>query len=171
MANRMNNPIEKLIEVMQTDLQLHRDLTQILQQKLDAMRQRDLELLDALATREQQSMENLAANAVRRTSAIRDAMKLYMPARTGRLATARELARVVGGAFQSRILAMVSLLMEATGDVQRLNRINQIASKKILGHVDHIFQIIAKAGKDIGLYGRAGKKTLLEQNRLVDAIA
>ena len=96
---------------------------------------------------------------------------MYFPKRNGRIATARELAKVVEKPLKRKLEAFSAMLFDSAQNVERLNRINKIASEKILGHIDHIFSIIAQSGRDIGLYGRAGKKSLLEQNRLVDAIA
>jgi flagellar biosynthesis/type III secretory pathway chaperone len=86
-------------------------------------------------------------------------------------ATAKELASAAPEPARSKLLALAAMLKETAQNVQRLNRINAIATHKVLGHFDQIFRIIAQSGRDIGLYGRAGKKSITEQNRLVDAIA
>lgn len=167
----MFEPVEKLIEAMQDDLQLHRELGQVLDNKLDAMRHRDISRLEALSVAEHRLLDRMSENGRRRIGAAKEATAIYFPNRHGRDATAKELAKVVEKPLKRKLEALSAMLFDSVQNIERLNRINKIASEKILGHIDHIFSIIAQSGRDIGLYGRAGKKSLLEQNRLVDAIA
>ena len=101
----------------------------------------------------------------------RVAVELLPQQRRARFMTAKELAQAASEPQRSKLLALAAMLKEVAENIQRLNRINAVATKKVLGHFDHIFNIIAQSGRDIGLYGRAGKKSIMEQNRLVDAIA
>jgi len=156
---------------MQEDLQRHRELAQILDNKLDAMRHRDISRLEALAAVEHRLMGIISTHNKTRCDIVRQATEKYFPNYGKKSATARELANAAGGADRDKLLALSAMLIEVAGKVQSLNNINAAASQKIMGHVDHIFRIIAQSGRDIGLYGRAGKKAPLEQNRLVDAIA
>jgi len=167
----MADEIEKLMELMQEDLQRHRELAQILDNKLDAMRHRDIPRLEALAVAEHRLVGLISTHSKKRCDILRQATEKYFPGHGKKLATARELAQAAGGAARDKLLAISAMLADVTRKVQSLNQVNTIASQKILGHVDHIFRIIAQSGRDIGLYGRAGKKAPSEQNRLVDAIA
>ncbi len=167
----MAESIDQVVEILQNDLQWHQALAVVLDSKLEAMRQYDMLRLESLNAAEQQLMDNISGNEQRRNAAIRQATAVYFPHRTGRLATAREFASVVKGPLQEKLNSLANTLVEVTQKVQRLNRVNALATKKIIGHVDHVFNLIAKSGKDIGLYGRRGKEAVFEQNRLVDAIA
>ena len=167
----MTEAVKQLIEAMQDELQGQQNLAVILDNKLDAMRHYDMSRMDALGQSEQQVIENLRNNEKKRRLAVRQATQQLCPQRRNSMATASELARAAAEPERDRILALTAMLRDVTTKVQSLNRINSLASQKILGHFDRIFQIIAQSGRDIGLYGQSGKKSLLEQNRLVDAMA
>jgi len=116
-------------------------------------------------------VDEIRQSELRRTDTVRWATRQFWPQRRQQPATCKELAQVSPEPEKSRLLTLAAMLADVAEKVQRLNRIGNIASRKILAHFDHIFQIIAQSGRDIGLYGRGGKRSLLEQNRLVDALA
>jgi flagellar biosynthesis/type III secretory pathway chaperone len=167
----MAETLSELIEVLRQELQWQLDLATVLEQKLDAMRHYDTSRLDALTTREQQLAHLIQLHDKKRTQAVRQAAAGLFPQRKTPWAGARELAMAVADPARSEVLSLADLLKEAAQKVHRLNNINRLACEKILNHFNQIFQIIAQAGRDIGLYGRGGKKALLEQNRLLDAMA
>ena len=167
----MSEAMEKLVEALQDDLDSHRKLAEVLENKLNAMSCRDISRLEALGITEQQLVSSITVNERKRSAATHRATEAYYPQRRGRVASARELAQKTGEPLRGKVLALSALLSEVIEKVRRLNRINMSATQKILGHVDYVFQIIAQSGCDIGIYGRAGEKSFLEQNRLVDAMA
>ncbi len=166
----MVEPVKQLVLLMRDDLERHRSLATVWDNMLDAMKHYDISRLEALKIHEQQLVESIADNAKKRNEVVLEATRKYFPNRKGQTATARELAQKVREPMRNRLLTVMSLLKEVAGKVQQLNSVNELAAQKLLGHVDCIFRLIAQSGKDIGLYGRAGKKRLLEQNRLVDAV-
>jgi len=186
----MSDVVNKLIQILEDDLRWHQDLAAVLENKLDAMRHYDLSRLEALSANEQRLTTAIASNEPKRRAVIREATNRFSPQRNTPL-TARELAGLLlesrpEGADRvgrrdpeaaerehaaRRLTVLTDMLRDATEKIKRLNNVVAIASNKILGHFDHIFQIIARSGRDIGLYGRGGKKSLLDQNRLVDALA
>ena len=167
----MTEAVQQLIEAMQNELQGQQNLAVILDNKLDAMRHYDMSRLEALGQSERQVLENLRKNEKNRRLAVSQATRQLCPQRRGSMVTASELARASAEPDRGRILALTAMLKKVTTNVQSLNRINALASQKILGHFDRIFQLLTQSGRDIGLYGKTGKKSFLEQNRLVDAIA
>jgi len=181
----MSDAVEKLLQTLQDDWQWHHDLAAVLENKLDAMRHFDITRLEALTQSEQRITQAISLNEKKRREVIRQASAELFPQQGDSLArqeektegrklvpiTARELAGALKPPRRERLLALAGMLREITQKVQTLNRVNSLASHKIMGHFDHIFRIIAQSGRDIGLYGRGGKKSLLEQNRLVDALA
>jgi len=167
----MADALENVIQVLNEQLRFYRDLAAVLENKLDAMRHYDATRLEALSQAEQRLIEAIKHVEKKRNEAVRRATGHLLPQRQGELASARELAQAAPPPFREKLSVLASLLREVAEKVQRLNQIGALATQKIMGHFDHIFRIIAQSGRDIGLYGRAGKKTLLEQNRIVDAIA
>ncbi|MCP4707763.1 MAG: flagellar protein FlgN [Planctomycetes bacterium] len=167
----MANAVEQLIVAMQDELQGHKKLSAVLDNKLDAMRHFDVSRLESLRQSEQRLLDSVRMIGQRRMEALnRAAVQLY-PQQRARFMTAKELAAAAAEPERCKLLTLAAMLKEVAENIQRLNRINAVATKKVLGHFDHIFNIIAQSGRDIGLYGRAGKKSIMEQNRLVDAIA
>ncbi|MCK5272875.1 MAG: flagellar export chaperone FlgN [Sedimentisphaerales bacterium] len=183
----MSEAVEKLIQILEDDLQWHQSLAVVLENKLDAMRHYDMSRLEALAANERQLTEAICANEKKRRQVVRQATVEFFP-KNNKPATARELAKALQESQMAankqqlpktnsaetdanRLLALSDMLHDVTEKVKRLNNVVSIASHKILGHFDNVFRIIAQSGRDIGLYGRSGKKSLLEQNCLVDALA
>jgi len=164
--------VEQLILAMQEELQGHKKLSAVLDNKLDAMRHFDVSRLESLRQKEQCLLDSVRMIGQRRLEAVnRVAAELLPQQRRGRFMTAQELAQAAPEPQRSKMLALAAMLKEVAENIQRVNRVNAVATKKVLGHFDHIFNIIAQSGRDIGLYGRAGKKSILEQNRLLDARA
>jgi flagellar biosynthesis/type III secretory pathway chaperone len=167
----MANHVQQLIETLQQELQYQQELAVVLDNKLDAMRHYDLSRLESLTQNEHRLVDEIRQSELRRTNTVRWATRQIWPQRRERPATCKELAQVSPEPEKSKLLTLAAMLSEVAEKVQRLNRIGNLASRKILAHFDHVFQIIAQSGRDIGLYGRCGKRSLLEQNRLVDALA
>ena len=166
----MYEAVDELMAIMEKDRQWHTELAAVLENKLDAMQHYDLSRLEALALQEQRLVAAITGNEKQRQVAIRRATLEHLPLLKDRVAAASELAQVLDDERREKLLLLVALLREITEKVKRLNRINAMATRKILGHVDYMFQVLAQSGRDIGLYGRGGKKTMLEQNRLIDAV-
>jgi hypothetical protein len=167
----MSKSVEIVLVAMQEELQWQQDLAAVLDNKLDAMKHYDITRLEALTLTEQRLLEGIRLNAVKRNTAVHQAMREWLPKKKSRLASARELAQALSEPLRSKLMALTGMLRDVVEKVQRLNRINAQVSRKMLGHLDHIFRVIAETGSDIGLYSRVGKKAMVEQKRLVDAIA
>jgi flagellar biosynthesis/type III secretory pathway chaperone len=163
--------MQQLIEAMQQELQYQQNLMVLLENKLDAMRHYDISRMQALSLNEQRLIDGMRLNEKRRTEVVLRATRQFFPTRQGKPPTCRELAQAAPEPERSKLLALTGMLREVVEKVQRLHRVYTIATQKVMGHFNQIFRIIAQSGRDIGLYGRCGKKSLLEQNRLVDALA
>lgn len=167
----MADTLEQLIESMSQDLDRHRTLAQLLDNKLDAMRRHDISRLESLGVVEHRLLNEMRVGEKKRTQAARQATSQFCPRHHGPLATAREIALAATEPARTKILSLAALLREVAEKIQTVNRVIALAGEKIQQHFDHIFGIIARSGCDIGLYSQAGQKSLLEQNRLVDALA
>ena len=167
----MDKSVEQLISAMQEEVRAHEALAGVLDGKLDALKCRDLPRLEALNAREQQLVDTVRQKGHWRESAVAKVVAVYYPQRRGERVTARELASATKEPWRSKLMAMSALLKEIAMKVSRLNQINATAMRKMMGHFDTIFNMIAQCGQDIGLYGREGKKPIVEQRCLVDALA
>ena len=166
----MADAVQQLIEAMQQELQNQKDLSAVLNHKLDAMRNYDISKLESLSQSEQRLLDGIGINEIKRVEAARRVGMNLSPGKLGESLTVSKLAEAAGEPTRTKLVSLAAMLRDVAENVSRLNRINAIASEKVLGHFDQIFQIIAQSGRDIGLYGRYGKKSFLEQNRLVDAV-
>lgn len=167
----MADVTEQLIKAMQEELEGQQELVSILADKLDAMRQYDMMGLESLMSSEQRAIELLRQKGARRDFAVRQLTSRVFPGRKGQPARAVELAEMVDKCYRDRFVAVTSMLKDVAEKAQRLNKINAVASQKVLQHLGHIFRIIARSGHDIGLYSPGGKKTQMQHNQIVDAIA
>lgn len=167
----MAKPVEQLILAMQAEVAVHEELADVLDGKLDALKCRDMSRLESLNGREQELVEVIRVKGQLRETAVEELVVCYYPQRVGERISARELAQESSEPWRSKLLAMTAMLREIATKVSRLNRINAIAMRKMMGHFDTIFNAIAQCGQDIGLYGRQGKELALEQRSVIDAIA
>ena len=167
----MAEPVEQLIFAMQAEVAVHEELADVLDGKLDALKCRDLSRLESLNNREQQLVGVVQVKGRLRETAVEEVVQRYYPQRQGQQVSARELAQASKEPWRSKLLTMTALLKEIATKVGRLNQVNAIAMRKMLGHFDTIFTMIAQCGQDIGLYGRQGKEPVLEQRSMIDAIA
>ncbi len=161
----------QLIQTMTEELQMQRDLEVILNNKLDAMQRRDLSRMEVLFSQEQKLVNRLRLNNQKRTLAVRQVVKQFLPEQSPNTVSARELAQTFGEPEQGNLLSLVALLKEAAEKIQRLNSIIAQSTRKLMGHFDTIFNMIAHCGDEIGLYGRKGKKEVGQPRQMVDAIA
>jgi len=167
----MANVFGPLLEAMSAELQAQQQLTELLENKLDAMRRYDLPRLEALSAAESRVLSQVRSSAQKRTIAARAATTVLNPPRQKAIATAKELAALAEGSVRERLEALIASLSNAAEKTQRLNYIHAAATRRVVGHLNHIFRLVAQTGKDAGLYNRGGKAAMLEQNRLVDAKA
>jgi len=167
----MSEHVQELIAVLQQELGLQTELVRVLDGKLDAMGRYDMTSLQALSQREQSLVASLQGQEQRRRQAVQQASRALLHGRSRVGATARQLAQAAPEPQRSLLVRLAQRLREAVEKARRLNRINEIATRKILGHVDDVFRIIARSGCDIGLYGQSGRRACGAQNRLVDALA
>lgn len=164
----MSDQSVQLVMALQSELQCQQQLASLLESKLDAMRRYDVRRLEGLAGSEKQLLEKMQLTAIKRRHAA-ETMTRKVLANLGRPATAKELAAASDEPTRSQLYSLSALLAQECEKVQRLNRVNDIASRKMLGHVDQVFRAIAQTEHDAGLYGRGGRKPALEQNRIFDA--
>lgn len=167
----MADGIRQLIDALQEELLRQQEMARLLEGKLDAMRRYDMPRLEALNLAEQRLLRGVQASERKRRQAARLAREQLWPRQRREGATARQIADAAPEPARTELLELTGLLRETCQKVQRLARVTSQATSKILGHIDHIFRVVAQSGREIGLYGRMGKTTLLEQNRLVDALA
>lgn len=167
----MSKQLQELIEVLQAQLSLQTELVRVLDGKLDAMGRYDMRGLEALSQQEQSLVTSLRSQERRRRDAVRGASLELLQGQSRSGATAQQLAQAAPEPQRSLLVRLAARLREAAEQAGRLNRINDIATRKILGHFDEVFRIIARSGSDIGLYGQSGRRSSGSQNRLVDALA
>ncbi|MBI9016610.1 MAG: flagellar export chaperone FlgN [Phycisphaerae bacterium] len=168
----MADLIDNIIDTMRDDLRYQRDLEKILTDKLDAIRNNDIALMEIIAQTEYRTVQAINNNIERTNKVIRQATAFYFPIRAGQLASATELKQFASESQSQALDAIGTMLRGTIENVKRQNQIVSLVTQKLLGHVDQIFKVIAHTGRDIGLYGRRGdKKINIEQNRMLDAIA
>ena len=167
----MADMADQLIQALQEELHGQQTLVAVLENKLQAMQHYDMKRLEALVANEQQLLHGIRQKANRRDLAVKRLTALVFPHRRGDRAKANELAQHIDESRRRLFLGLTGALREMVEKAQRLNRINAIASQKVLQHLGHVFRIISQTGVEIGLYNPVGKKATVEQRYIVDALA
>ncbi len=167
----MAEAVQQLIETMQEELQCQQYLANLLDGKLEAMRGFDAVKLQQLNIAEQQMMDQVRQRVQRRTLAVRCATRRLLPQSELRSVSARQLAYLAPAGQKEAILALTDELLEVCEKVKRLNNVNAMATRKMMGHFDKVFNLIANSGCEVGLYSPSGKSRPMIQNQLVDARA
>ncbi len=168
----MADLIDNIIMIMREDLRYQRDLEKILEDKLQALRNNDAAMLDAIAQVEHRTVLALNNNVERTGKAIAAAAEVYFPQFKGKNISLSQLKTVASAGQCQSLDALGAMLRSTIENVRRQNQIVSLVTHKLLGHMDNIFKVIAHTGRDIGLYGRYGDRQMnIEQNRMLDAIA
>ena len=107
----MADAVEQLIKTMQDELESHKKLSAVLDNKLDAMRHFDVSRLESLRQNEQRMLDRVRMMGLRRTEATREATRqLYPRRRISTLMTARQLAQAAPEPARDKILALAAML-------------------------------------------------------------
>lgn len=164
--------VEKLIETMQEEYVVQSKLATLLNNKLSALKNRDLSRFETLNSDEQNLVVDVRLKGRNRNKAVKSAARHYLPRMGDHTITAKELAEAAGEPLKGRIMALAALLKDVALKIQSLNTICKTTLKKLMGHFDSIMSAISQHGNNIGLYQRSGlKPQMLEQTRIIDAIA
>ena len=164
--------VKQLINAMTNDIRNYRDLALVLERRLDAIRTRKAELIEEMTASQEKLMRSLAINAQRRLQIVDKLTAIMFPAKAGKAQiTVSEIAENIANPDKTKLLALKSMLHKEVDKVNRLNRINTIAIKKMLGHLDFIFKAISNVEHDTGIYDKEGKQQGSYPSSLIDAIA
>jgi len=167
----MNEAVLGLVQSLKEELSYQQQMEALLNGKLEAMRRYDMARLEGLTVAEKRLVETERLRSAKRERWVLRLTRQFCPEIRGRLATAKEIAAKLPAPFGQEVMYLAVKLKETTERLVRLNQINASVTRKLLGHVDSIFKIVAQAGVEIGLYSRAGRQTELEHRRLIDALA
>lgn len=169
----MNNVIIKqLINVLSNDVRAYRDLKKILQDKFEAIKARDTEKINETTAAQEGVLRTIAINGNKRMQLVENIAKLLLADRSDKSeVTITEIASKVDEPEKGKLIALKSLLHKEVDQVQSLSRINNLAVKKMLNHLDFIFKAIVNVDSNSGVYRKTGKHDNASGSGLIDAIA
>ena len=164
--------VKQLINAMTSDLRNYRELGNALQTRLTAIRTRNAALIEEMTASQEVLMRSIALNAQRRQQTVAKLTELLFPERVGKAqVNLSDIADKIEGTDRSKLQALKAMLFKEVETVNRLNRINNIAIKKMLGHLDYIFKAISNVEHDTGVYDKEGRQRGQISRGLIDAIA
>lgn len=164
--------IKQLINAMSNDLRTYRELKKVLQDRLDAIKGRDVAALEATSASQETLMQNIAANTRRRMQVVDSLTKVYMPERLGKVkVVVSDLAEFIAEPERGKLLALKAMLHREVEQVQSLTRITSMAVLKMMGHLDFVFKAIANLEHDSKIYSKTGMQATSLASGLIDAIA
>ncbi len=164
--------IKQLINAITNDLRSYRELGNVLESRLAAIRTRNASMIEEMTAGQEKLMRSIAFNAQRRIQLVGKITELLLPERVGKgQVSLSDIADKIEGVDKSKLLALKSMLFKEVEKVNRLNRINNVAIKKMLGHLDYIFKAISNVEHETGIYDKEGRQLGPRSSSLIDAIA
>lgn len=163
---------DMLVQAMQAELEMQSQLAAVLSAKLEAMRRRDLPAMEQALEQEQRLLGQVRQAVHQRTLTVRRLAQRLMPGKPATQVRAREMAQVLPEPIRSQMLGLIGQLREQAEATGRLNGVITQATRRLMGHVDAIFNVITQSGQsETAVYGRGGKRAQTTPRQLVDAMA
>ena len=167
--NRAADLTETARELGQHLAALHatlKQLTELANTKLAAMRQADTNALNACAAREEELLREVFRMEQARNAVLaRLAQSLHCP--NVRLTEiAARLPEPLASSLRARSLA----LKEIAGELQRRNKLAAIVAQNLQGHIRGVFADVASATQESLVYGPQGQHEMSSPRRWVDAV-
>ena len=169
----MNNVlIKQLINVLSNDVRAYRDLKKLLQDKFEAIKARDAAKVEETTAAQDDILRTIAISGNKRMQLVDSIAKILLVDRKDNSPVSIvEIASKVDEPEKGKLIALRSLLHKEVDKVQSLTRINNLAVKKMLNHLDFVFKAIVNLESDTGVYKKTGKQDNVSGSGLVDAIA
>lgn len=161
-----------LLENLATHQALLRELVQMAQRKLDAVRSADADALNECAARESGLLERLVGVERQRRAELARLAQIVPALRGTRAArlTLSELAEALDEPHASSIRARLSALRSIATQLQRANRVASLVARDLHAHLREVFAAMARAGRASVVYGPNGSMERAGGGELWDAV-
>ncbi len=167
-----NKYFKQLINAMTNDVRTYRELKKVLQDKFESIKSRDAARLEEINAIHDTLLRVIASNTTRRMQILDIIVKQLFPGRnSSERVSITEIANYADQHDRGKLMALKAMLYKEAESVQSLSRINNLAVKKMLGHLDYIFKTIVSFENDNGVYSKNGTQATAVSSGLIDAIA
>ncbi len=161
--------VDELLELLSSLQDLLRQLTDLAETKLQAMREADVEGLHRCAARECQVLERLFEREQSRDAVLaRVAQALrYEPDSRPRLA---EVAEKLAEPHSSRLRAKIAGLRHVSTELRQKNRLAAEVARHLHQHIRAVFEDLAQVNRESVVYGPNGQHEQRINKTWVDAV-
>lgn len=146
-----------------------KNLIEIADRKLAAMRSADAESLHACAARETDLLQAHFATE-RERDAVLALLAQHLPALSARPLHLGAVADAIPEPGASRIRARMQGLRTLAGELQKKNALAADVARRLQSHIREVFAAVAEVNQECVVYGRNGQHEAATTRRWVDAV-
>ena len=163
--------VQDLVRLLQDMTAGYEQLAELVQGKIDAMKQADIETMRRAAAQERELAEKLNAKEGLRRQVV-DAIgeQLGLAPRSARVMTMSQLGSKLARAQRSALAEVGLKLRDTVARVAKVNRVAGVIGRGIHGHLDADFQSITTTDEPPVGYSGDGGLVGSGDNRLFDAV-
>jgi flagellar biosynthesis/type III secretory pathway chaperone len=151
----LDSMVSELVEVLESHVERHQDLCEVLESKKNALVQLDHHSLEDILTREQAVIEKIVeveSERLRLTERIAESIG----APSGRAMRLAELVSYVDDELRDALLEIRDEIREAADRIDRLNRLSGAMTVQSLGHLNLYIALLAGRDPDAKTYTQQG---------------
>jgi len=161
--------VAELFGVLDATLAAFRELADLADQKLAAIRQADTAGLQAVAGAECAVLERVFT-LERDRQAILARLAQALPARTADPPRLSQIAAQLPEPLGPRLQAKIAGLRDLAARLQQKNRLAATVARRLHNHIRAVFDELARSGREAVVYGPNGQRTQGEQLSWIDAV-
>jgi CHAT domain-containing protein len=166
---RLEAHVGDLLAAMSSVHDLLRQLLELADTKLSAMRRADVEALRQCATDESSVLQELIEREKQRDAVLaRLAQSLHWPDRGGGRLSG--IAERLSEPFRSRLLAKTESLHQIASALRQKNRLAASVARNLHSHIRAVFDDVARVNQESVMYGPSGKHEHRNAQAWVDAV-
>lgn len=149
--------VEQVIAMLGEMKALHDELCMVVKRKLDALRRADVDAIQSATAR-----EDFLARRIHECDGMRKQVMELIATSMGvarshaREMTVSELADRVGEPASSRLVVLAAALRDRIRETAEANRVAALITQEMLKHFRHVYDVMATANQQPGVYTRSG---------------
>ncbi len=166
-----NERLTGLLTLLDRLERMHRDLLEVIRDKIEKMRSSNLDGMRDCITREATIVQEVAEQeGLRRQIMVSLGQEMGIAPYQARTMNVRELARQVEASRREPLLAAADRLRSTAAQVAEANRVAGLIAREILRHFRHVFAAMTCLESGPGGYTPRGQRQTAAGQKLLDAV-
>jgi hypothetical protein len=162
---------DELIQLMRRMEHLHDDMTRLIREKLECIRQGKMDAVADVDRRSESIAQSISQqNAARLALMERVGKSIGVDADAARTMSVLRLAERVTDPIRTRLLGAAYSLKKAILETRRANAIAQNVTQEVLGHLKFVFDAFTGAAAPSGAYTNSGRNAAPARKELFEVI-